>query len=327
MFKNKFSEVIDAAKLFRVHYVNIKPEAHLPIDSPPAKIAEIVKMLDDAGLQLAGTGATYLQKNDEGMIRRAFEYNKALKSPLMVIGPTVETLPIIERMVKEYDIKAAIHNHGPSDKHFPTPQSALAVIKNTDPRLGLCMDVGHTMRAGVDPVAAAKEAGHRLLDMHTKDVKQIDGKWESVDCGEGDINLAALFRYLQKSGYKGTCNLEYEAKVEDKMPGHGEVVRLHARRHSRLDRLVEGGVLLKGDALPAGHYRAGQAVAEDVHGGARHIHQRVDAEQHRDAFHREMEGRERAGQDHQRGARHAGDAFAGQHQRQHHEELLAEREM
>jgi sugar phosphate isomerase/epimerase len=220
MFKSPFADVIAAAKQFRVRYVNIKPEAHLPIDSPPAKIAEIVKMLDDAGLELAGTGATYLQKNDEGMIRRAFEYNKALKSPLVVIGPTVETLPLIERMVKEYDIKAAIHNHGPSDKHFPTPQSALAAIKGTDPRLGLCMDIGHTMRAGVDPVAAAHEAGSRLLDMHGKDVhKTAEGKWEAVDCGEGDINIAGLFRLLRKNGYKGACNLEYELKVADKVAG------------------------------------------------------------------------------------------------------------
>ena len=219
MFKSKFSEVIEAAKVLGVHYVNIKPEAHCPIDSPPARIAEVVKMLDDAGLQLAGTGTTYLQKPDAGAIRQAFEYNKALKSPLVVIGPTVETLPMIEKMVKEYDIKAAIHNHGPSDKHFPTPQSALAAIKGADGRLGLCMDIGHTMRAGVNPVAAAKEAGARLLDMHTKDVKQTNGKWDGVDCGDGDIDLAGLFRYLQKAGYKGAANLEYEVKAADKMPG------------------------------------------------------------------------------------------------------------
>jgi sugar phosphate isomerase/epimerase len=219
LLKTKFPEVLEAAKALHVRYINIKPEGHLPHTSSPAEIAEVVKMLDDAGIQLVGTGTTYLQKNDEGMIRRAFEYNKALRSPLIVIGPTVETLPIIEKYVKEYNIKVAIHNHGPSDKHFPTPQSALKVIKQMDPRVGLCMDIGHTMRSGVDPVAAAKEAGPRLLDMHSKDVKLVNGKWEGVDCGDGDINLAGLFRQLQKMNYPGYCNLEYEMKTGDKMPG------------------------------------------------------------------------------------------------------------
>src|ERR1044072_3225249 len=105
----------------------------------------------------------------------------------MVIGPTVETLPMIENFVKEYNIYAAIHNHGPTDKHFPTPQSAVAAIQGTDKRLGVCMDVGHTMRSGVDPVAAAKQAGARLLDMHTKDVRRNGANWDTVDVGDGDI--------------------------------------------------------------------------------------------------------------------------------------------
>jgi sugar phosphate isomerase/epimerase len=217
LFKTKFPEVVEAAKTLRLRYINIKPEAHLPIGSTPAQIAEVVKMLDDAGLQLVGTGTTYLQKEDEGQIRQAFEYNQALKSPLIVIGPTARTLPIIEKFVKEYNIKVAVHNHGPSDKHFPTPASALALIKGMDPRVGVCMDIGHTMRAGVDPAAAAKEAGARLLDMHTKDVHQMNGKWDGVDCGDGDINLPALFRQLQKMSYSGYCNLEYEVKTDEKI--------------------------------------------------------------------------------------------------------------
>jgi sugar phosphate isomerase/epimerase len=217
LYKSKVTEVVAAARSLGVRYLNIKPEAHLPIGSTPAQIAEVVKMLDDAGLQLVGTGTTYLQKEDEGMIRQAFEYNKMLKSPLIVIGPSARTLPIIEKFVKEYNIQVAVHNHGPSDKHFPTPASALAVMKGMDPRVGVCMDVGHTMRSGVDPVAAAKVAGARLLDMHIKDVKQVSGKWDGVDCGDGDINLPALFRQLQKTGYHGYCNLEYEVKTDEKM--------------------------------------------------------------------------------------------------------------
>jgi sugar phosphate isomerase/epimerase len=208
--KGSLAEALPAIKATRVRYVNIKPEFHLPYDSSAERIAEIKKMLDDAGLILAGTGATYLQKPDMGEIRQRFEFNKALGSPLIVIGPTVETLPMIEKCVKEFDIKVAVHNHGPSDKHFPTPQSALAAIKGMDPRVGLCMDIGHTTRSGTSPIEAAQLAGARMLDLHTKDVKMVNGKWVSADCGDGDIDLPGLFRQLRKQGFKGACNLEYE---------------------------------------------------------------------------------------------------------------------
>ena len=218
--KIKLPEVIQSCKSMGVRSLNIKPEFHLPYDSSPAQIAEARKMLDDAGIELAGTGTTYLTNPDEAEIRQRFEFNKALGSPLIVIGPTAETMPTIEKYVKEYNIKVAIHNHGPSDKHFPTPESALKVIHAMDPRVGLCIDIGHTLRAGIDPVAAAKDAGPRLLDMHTKDVrKESDGKWTSVDCGEGNMPLGPLFRYLEKAHYAGHCNLEYEVSGDGRMLG------------------------------------------------------------------------------------------------------------
>jgi sugar phosphate isomerase/epimerase len=208
--KGKLADNLAVIKETHIRYINIKPEFHLPYDSSPAQIAEMKKLLDDNGLILAGTGTTYLQKPDMSEIRQRFDFNKALGSPLIVIGPTAETLPMIEKCVKEYNIKVAIHNHGPSDKHFPTPQSALAAIKTMDPRVGLCMDIGHTLRSGVNPTEAARVAGPRLLDLHTKDIKLVDGKWTTVDCGEGDINLVAFFRQLKKQGFSGSANLEYE---------------------------------------------------------------------------------------------------------------------
>src|ERR1051326_6158004 len=153
--KTRLADALPSIKATRMRYINIKPEFHLPYDSSPAQIAEVKKMLDDNGIMIAGTGATYLTKQDMGEIRQRFELNKALGSPLIVFGPTLETLPMIENCVKEYDIKVAVHNHGPSDKHFPTPQSALGAIEGMDGRVGLCMDVGRTMRSGVNPVEAA----------------------------------------------------------------------------------------------------------------------------------------------------------------------------
>ena len=217
--KMKLPEVIHAVQALGVHPLNIKPEFHLPYHSSSAEIAEARKMIEESGLTLAGTGTTYFTKVDEGEIRQRFEFNKALGSPLIVIGPTAETLPLIEKFVREYDIKVAIHNHGPSDRHFPTPQSALRAIQQMDPRVGLCIDIGHTMRSGVDPVAAAQEAGPRLLDLHAKDVRRdASGNWPAVNVGEGSLAIPALFRQLEKMGYSGYCNLEHELRGEDKLP-------------------------------------------------------------------------------------------------------------
>ena len=111
-----------------------------------------------------------MQKDDEADIRSKFEYAKRAGFPLIVCAPTAETLPKLEKYVKEYDIKIAVHNHGPEDKNFPTPQSVLKAVKGMDPRCGLCMDIGHTSRTGADIVESIQEAGPRLLDMHTKDL-------------------------------------------------------------------------------------------------------------------------------------------------------------
>lgn len=207
----KFRDMVALAKALNTRYINIKPEFHLPYESSAADLADARKMLDDAGIQLVGCGTAYMLKNDEAEVRSRFEYNKTLGSPLIVAGASMESVPVLEKFVKEYNIKVAIHNHGPEDKHFPTPQSVLAAVKGRDPRMGLCMDIGHTMRIGADVVASVKEAGSRMLDMHTKDIRhRPDGKWEGTHVGEGDIPIAAMFKQLEAMGFTGMCNLEYE---------------------------------------------------------------------------------------------------------------------
>ena len=128
-------------------------------------------------------------------------------------------MPKLEKFVKEFDIKIAVHNHGPEDKNFPTPQSVLAVVKNMDPRCGLCMDIGHTSRTGADIVASIAEAGPRLLDMHTKDLADPMVKESQVAVGEGKLPIPQIFQQLVKIGYDGSVNLEYEINETDPMPG------------------------------------------------------------------------------------------------------------
>lgn len=216
----KFSraQAIQMLKELGTPYLNVK-DFHLKLDSTPEEIEAAKKEFADAGVQLVGCGNVSFQKPDEADIKKKFEYAKEAGFPLIVCAPTHETLPMLEKYVKEYNIKIAVHNHGPEDKNFPTPQSVLAAVKNMDPRCGLCMDIGHTSRTGANIVDSIAEAGPRLLDMHTKDLADPMVKDSQVAVGEGKLPIKQIFAQLIKMKYKGCVNLEYEIKDTDPLPG------------------------------------------------------------------------------------------------------------
>jgi sugar phosphate isomerase/epimerase len=212
------AQAIAAVKELKTPYLNIK-EFHLLYTSTPAELEAGRKEFENAGLQIAGGGTISLREDTDSDVRKYFEYAKRSGMPLMVIAPTQQTMPRIERFVKEYNIKAAIHNHGPEDKFFPAPQDALKVVKNMDPRVGLCIDVGHTARTGADVVQSIAEAGPRLLDMHIKDLRSLSDKDSQCRVGEGVMPVVAIFKQLKKMKYEGMVNLEYEIDAENPVPG------------------------------------------------------------------------------------------------------------
>jgi sugar phosphate isomerase/epimerase len=216
----KFSrtQAIQMLKELGTPYLNVK-DFHLKLDSSHEEIEAAKKEFASAGVQLVGCGNVSFQKPDENDIKKKFEYAKEAGFPLIVCAPTAETLPMLEKYVKQYNIKIAVHNHGPEDKHFPTPQSVLAAVKNMDPRCGLCMDIGHTSRTGVNIVDSIVEAGPRLLDMHTKDLSDPMVKESQVPVGEGKLPIKQIFAQLVKMKYKGCVNLEYEIHESDPLPG------------------------------------------------------------------------------------------------------------
>ncbi|HWG05954.1 MAG TPA: hypothetical protein VG271_13150, partial [Beijerinckiaceae bacterium] len=133
---------------------------HLPTD-PQAEQAAL-RDYAAAGIKLHAAGAISFKKPDESDIRSKFEYAKRAGIDTIVAGdPTPETLPIIEKFAKEYDIRIAIHNHGPEDKLWPSPLDVLKAVNHMDSRIGCCIDVGHTARAGTDVVAAIHQVGPR----------------------------------------------------------------------------------------------------------------------------------------------------------------------
>jgi sugar phosphate isomerase/epimerase len=216
----KFSRAQAIAMLKQMHvkYVNIK-EFHLPVDSTPDEIKAGRKEFEDVGFIIEGGGNVSFSKDDDQDIRHKFEYAKFAGMPIIVCAPTHVTLPKLEKFVKEYDIKIAVHNHGPEDKQFPTPQSVLEVVKNMDPRCGLCIDCGHTARTGVDLVESIREAGPRLLSMHIKDLADSKTRDSQCDVGEGILPIVGIFKQLHKMRYTGGVMLEYEIHEDDPLMG------------------------------------------------------------------------------------------------------------
>lgn len=210
-----------AIKMIRelgVRCVSVK-EYHLPYSGTAEELAQGRADFERAGLEMVSGGNIGMPNDDAGELRRYFEYARACGMPTIVCAPTERNVGRLESLVKEYGIRIAIHNHGPEDKNFPTPQSALEAVKNMDPRCGLCIDVGHTARTGVDVVEAIAAAGPRLLDMHMKDLRSFADRDSQCAVGEGRMPVAAIFRQLKKMGYRGAVNLEYEISSDSPLAG------------------------------------------------------------------------------------------------------------
>jgi sugar phosphate isomerase/epimerase len=170
------------------------------------------RKIEAAGLTIVGGGTINLKKIED--VRPAFEYARAGGFPLIVAAPELAAFDAIEAAIKEFDIKVGVHNHGPEDKLFPAPQDAYKLLKGRDPRFGLCMDIGHTTRAGVDPVMTVDECRDRLLDIHVKDLKDKTNKDSQCEVGKGALDIPGLFRALLKIGFQGHVGLEYEINAE-----------------------------------------------------------------------------------------------------------------
>jgi sugar phosphate isomerase/epimerase len=213
------AQMIGFMKQLNVSDLNCKDvKDHLPMD--PAQEAQAVADYAAAGIRLHAAGAIYFPKNDESDIRGKFEYAKRAGINVIVAGdPTPESLKWIERFVKEYDIRIAIHNHGPEDKFFPSPFDVLKAIKDMDPRIGVCIDVGHAARAGANLVEAIHATGPRLYDMHIKDLTDFNDKASQVAVGAGIMPVREIFQALIDIRYKGFVDLEYEVHGDDPMPG------------------------------------------------------------------------------------------------------------
>lgn len=190
---------------------------HLPLDSNKETIQKAIAKCKEKGITVYGGGVIYMKTKEE--VDQAFEYAKMAGMEMIIGVPNHELLDYVEGKVKEYDIKLAIHNHGPGDLVYPSAESAFVLIKNRDKRMGLCIDIGHTKRIGRDPEQDLKDYFDRVFDMHIKDVTKAEKDGSTCIIGRGVIDFPSFLKAVNKLGYKGTLALEYEAEGKDPLPG------------------------------------------------------------------------------------------------------------
>jgi sugar phosphate isomerase/epimerase len=219
--KFNLDKSLEMMKQLQVKYLSVK-DFHLPLDSSPVQMDAIKKKFADHGITPYTVGVIYMKSKQE--VDRAFTYAQAFGVSMIVGVPDENLLPYVEEKVKLTNIKMAIHNHGPEDKLYPTPKSIYDRIKNMDIRMGLCIDIGHTFRAGVLPEDAIKQYADRLFDLHIKDEAAMKPDAKTIEIGRGAINFSALVDVLRKINYKGICSIEYEKDMDAPLVGMAESV-------------------------------------------------------------------------------------------------------
>jgi len=230
--KFKLDQTLEMLKKIDVHYLCIK-DFHLPLKSTDEEIAAFHATCKSFGVTGYGVGPIYMGSEEE--VNAAFAYAKRVGVKTLVGVPfklvdkkrvsSPELLKLINAKVQEYDIKYAIHNHGPDmPELFPSAESAIELIKDLDTRVGLCLDIGHQLRDGKDPVKAILAYADRLHDVHIKNVTAAEKSGKGIEMPRGLIDMPAVVRALRQVKYSGACSLEYEKDMNDPLLGIAESI-------------------------------------------------------------------------------------------------------
>lgn len=217
----KLDQVIAMTKRVGLSSIALK-SMHMPLEAPAEEIKAMAAKVRESGLQLYGAGVIYMKSETE--VTQAFAYAAAAGLEMIIGVPNHELLSLATEQVKKYNIKLAIHNHGPGDKLYSSPNDVWEKIKDLDPRVGLCIDIGHVVRIGEDPIPQIKKYKDRLYDMHLKDVDKAANDGVPVEIGRGVIDIPGVMKTLRAIKYQGYVAFEYEKDGEDPLAGLAESI-------------------------------------------------------------------------------------------------------
>lgn len=214
-------KAIEIMKKVGVKNLSVK-DFYLPYNSTKQQIDEIIGKFKNADLNVYGVGVVYMTSKD--FVDQAFEYAKMAGAKVMICAPNYDLLPYVNEKVRSEDFKLAIHNHGPDNPLYPNATDIWNHIKDLDPKIGICIDIGHTMRDGADPAKDILKYGSRIYDVHIKDVDKASKEGKTVEMGRGIINIPSVIDALKKVKFTGSCSLEFEKDETDPLAGIAESV-------------------------------------------------------------------------------------------------------
>ncbi len=180
----------------------------LPITDDTSKIETAKQKLKDAGVQILSWGVQGFTKDAE-KTKKAFEFAKAMGFSVYSANPSADSFESLAALTKEYGIKIAIHNHGPEDKTYGHLEQVQKAVEKWPVEIGSCVDTGHVLRIGEDPVQWIKALGPRVHDVHIKDFAGPAGKDERT-LGKGKLDVPGVLKALREVRFSGILALEYE---------------------------------------------------------------------------------------------------------------------
>jgi sugar phosphate isomerase/epimerase len=214
-------KTIEMMKRIGVENLSLK-EFHMPLNSSQDKINEVMGIFRAAGINVYTLGVIYMKTPES--VEQAFSYAKMAGVDMIVGAPNYELLPQVEKKVKETGIRIAIHNHGPDNPLYPNATDIWEHVKSLDPRLGICIDIGHTTRDGEDPSSDIIKYRERIFDIHIKDVDKPTKEGKTIEMGRGIIDIPKVVSTLREIGYTGKCSLEFEKDMNDPLAGIAESI-------------------------------------------------------------------------------------------------------
>jgi len=217
-----FLEAVDKAKEAGANVIEaypgqrISPDDKTPFshDAPPSIWALAKKKLEQVGVRIVNYGVVGLG-NDEAENRKVFDFAKIMGIPIITSEPAEGSFDLLEKLVKEYNIKLAVHNHprreNDPDYKYWDPNYVLECVKGRDPRMGACADTGHWIRSNINPLDALKILEGRIISCHLKDLNEFGAKATDVPYGKGVTNVSEILNELRRQGFIGNIAIEYES--------------------------------------------------------------------------------------------------------------------